>query len=306
LKRAPFLGAIGATVLSGCGAQRGISALPGVAGFTNLGNANKKGPSGSAQLVPATPDAIPDAVLRSPLIGEAWRFAGTTAPAGWMLCAGQALKIADNPQLFGVLKTIAGGDGKTTFALPNPPWPVIIAVAGSTPSSPAALTQGVRRTSLVASLGAGAREAPPRQAAPPSAQLLAERRLITAQAPVRASAAVPVPAEVQSRMRDVRADTRTQALDVLSAANRARLLAAIDDTVGGRITQYTAVTQMRDSISGTEADALVRLNDAATNAFRSTPAPAVHREPQLEAAYFVVSIAFTPAQLDALGAQRAP
>jgi hypothetical protein len=60
--------------------------------------------------------------------------------------------------------------------------------------------------------------------------------------------------------------------------------------------------QMRDALSGAEADALVRINDAAANAFRSAPVTPDHPQPQLEAAYFVVSIAFTPEQLEALAA----
>jgi microcystin-dependent protein len=46
-------------------------------------------------------------------------FAGNFAPAGWMLCQGQVLSIADNTTLFALIGTTYGGDGQQTFALPN-------------------------------------------------------------------------------------------------------------------------------------------------------------------------------------------
>ena len=50
-------------------------------------------------------------------------FAGNFAPRGWMACNGQLLPIAQNTALFSLLGTTYGGDGKTTFALPNLPSP---------------------------------------------------------------------------------------------------------------------------------------------------------------------------------------
>lgn len=46
-------------------------------------------------------------------------FAGSFAPAGWMLCNGQLLPISENDALFTVVGTQFGGDGQETFALPN-------------------------------------------------------------------------------------------------------------------------------------------------------------------------------------------
>jgi len=46
-------------------------------------------------------------------------FAGSFAPRGWMFCAGQLLPINQNQALFSLLGTVYGGDGRTTFALPN-------------------------------------------------------------------------------------------------------------------------------------------------------------------------------------------
>jgi microcystin-dependent protein len=46
-------------------------------------------------------------------------FAGNFAPAGWALCQGQVLPISENETLFNLIGTTYGGDGQTTFALPN-------------------------------------------------------------------------------------------------------------------------------------------------------------------------------------------
>ncbi len=46
-------------------------------------------------------------------------FAGNFAPRGWLMCNGQILSIAQNTALFSLLGTTYGGDGVTTFALPN-------------------------------------------------------------------------------------------------------------------------------------------------------------------------------------------
>lgn len=54
-----------------------------------------------------------------PFIGQIMMFAGNFAPRGWALCNGQLLPIAQNTALFSILGTTYGGDGKTTFALPD-------------------------------------------------------------------------------------------------------------------------------------------------------------------------------------------
>jgi microcystin-dependent protein len=52
-------------------------------------------------------------------LGEIRMFAGNFAPRGWALCNGQTLSIAQNTALFSLLGTFYGGDGVTTFNLPN-------------------------------------------------------------------------------------------------------------------------------------------------------------------------------------------
>lgn len=53
------------------------------------------------------------------LIGEIRLFSFKTIPAGWLPCNGQLLQISKNTALYTLLHTTYGGDGKTTFALPN-------------------------------------------------------------------------------------------------------------------------------------------------------------------------------------------
>tara|TARA_B100001109_G_C18790961_1_gene440048 strand:+ start:449 stop:1000 length:552 start_codon:yes stop_codon:yes gene_type:complete len=55
----------------------------------------------------------------NPNLGDISMFAGNFAPRGWALCNGQLLPIAANSALFSLLGTIYGGDGRTTFALPD-------------------------------------------------------------------------------------------------------------------------------------------------------------------------------------------
>lgn len=57
--------------------------------------------------------------MSEPFIGEIIMFGGNFAPRGWALCNGQLLSIAQNTALFSILGTTYGGDGQTTFALPN-------------------------------------------------------------------------------------------------------------------------------------------------------------------------------------------
>lgn len=54
-----------------------------------------------------------------PFIGMIVLFGGNFAPRGWAQCNGQLLPIAENTALFSILGTIYGGDGRTTFGLPD-------------------------------------------------------------------------------------------------------------------------------------------------------------------------------------------
>src|SRR5438445_4379618 len=57
--------------------------------------------------------------MSSPFVAEIRIFPFNFAPKGWALCNGQLLAISQNTALFSLLGTTYGGDGKSTFALPN-------------------------------------------------------------------------------------------------------------------------------------------------------------------------------------------
>ena len=57
--------------------------------------------------------------MGTPYIGEIRLFAGNFAPVGWMFCAGQLLPISEYETLFNLIGTTYGGDGQSTFALPD-------------------------------------------------------------------------------------------------------------------------------------------------------------------------------------------
>jgi microcystin-dependent protein len=57
--------------------------------------------------------------MSNPFLGEIRIVGFNFAPVGWALCNGQLLPISQNTALFSLLGTYYGGDGKTTFALPN-------------------------------------------------------------------------------------------------------------------------------------------------------------------------------------------
>lgn len=57
--------------------------------------------------------------MTEPFVAEIRIFAGNFAPAGWALCNGQIIPISQNTALFSLLGTTYGGNGTTTFALPN-------------------------------------------------------------------------------------------------------------------------------------------------------------------------------------------
>ena len=57
--------------------------------------------------------------MAQPYYGEIRMFAGNFAPAGWMFCEGQLLPISENEALFQLIGTTYGGDGQSTFGLPD-------------------------------------------------------------------------------------------------------------------------------------------------------------------------------------------
>lgn len=72
----------------------------------------------------------------TPFIGQLMPVPYNFAPQGWALCNGQLLSIAQNTALFSLIGTFYGGDGRTTFGLPNLQGNVAIGVGQGTGLSP--------------------------------------------------------------------------------------------------------------------------------------------------------------------------
>jgi len=305
MKRAPFLGATGAVLLAGCGGNHVTSSpLPGVAPSSPT---NPK--PQSLQLVPTVADPIPANVLAQPIIGEARRFDGAVAPSNWMLAQGQAINVSDNPQLFSVLGTSAGGNAKTMFMLPKPGFGMIVAVAGIFPTSPSQLAQSGRRmTSSSSALTAGARPAGPRVLRPAqvairqqrAAALAEEERLRASAISVGRAVTIPVAPELAARIDRSREDARTAALDSLSSSNRTRVQGLVSSVLSGSVSLSAATTQMGASLTFGEADALLSAFDAQQRATRSGWQGMEHVNRREEAANFIVAVAFSRDQLQAL------
>lgn len=85
-----------------------------LAAFLIMGAASNKSENSNPKLTSTeTPAGV------EPFVGEIALFAGNFAPRGWAFCDGQLLPIAQNQALFSILGTTYGGDGRTTFALPD-------------------------------------------------------------------------------------------------------------------------------------------------------------------------------------------
>ena len=57
--------------------------------------------------------------MSTPYVGEIRIFAGNSPPNGWLFCQGQLLPISENETLFQLIGTTYGGDGQSSFGLPN-------------------------------------------------------------------------------------------------------------------------------------------------------------------------------------------
>ncbi len=79
--------------------------------------------------------------MAEPFIGEIRMFAGNFAPRGWAFCDGQLLSISQNEALFSLFGTVYGGDGRTTFGLPEARGRVAIHVGQGPGLSPRPLGQ---------------------------------------------------------------------------------------------------------------------------------------------------------------------
>jgi Phage Tail Collar Domain len=264
-------------------------------------------------MVPEVADAIPASVLTSPIIGEARRFDGATAPGNWVLIQGQTLNVADYQPLFRVLGSIAGGNGKTTFKLPAVKVGWIVAVAGTFPSSPAALQRLGRHMTPQDSLGEGAhpsmgRVLPTRLrmiADQRQAAILQSQRLAASAIRAGSGRALPLSPDVQARIDRVSEDARAASLAQLSPQNRGRLENLVEGILANRVSVYQATLQMTESLSAEEARAQLDVFDSAQRQVRSGWAGMVHENPQVEAGRYVISAAFTGERLNTLRSMNA-
>ena len=81
-----------------------------------------------------------------PFLGEIMMFAGTFAPQGWMLCNGQILQVNQYNALFSLIGSIYGGDGISTFALPD--LRGCVPVGTNLPNQPTGMRGGQENVSL--------------------------------------------------------------------------------------------------------------------------------------------------------------
>ena len=84
-----------------------------------------------------------------PRIGQIMMFGGNFAPNGWALCNGQILPISENDALFNLLGTTYGGNGQTTFGLPDLRGRVPIHQQGTT--HPVGEASGVENVTVLTS-----------------------------------------------------------------------------------------------------------------------------------------------------------
>ena len=84
--------------------------------------------------------------MAQPYIGEIRMFGGNFAPAGWAFCDGQLLAISENDALFTLIGTTYGGDGQSTFGLPDLRSRVPVHMGSGFPLAQAAGTEEVTLT----------------------------------------------------------------------------------------------------------------------------------------------------------------
>ena len=85
--------------------------------------------------------------MAQPYVGEIRMFAGTYAPVGWAFCAGAPMPISENEALFQLIGTRYGGDGESTFNLPNLQGRVPVHM-GPTPNYVIGVMAGVETVTL--------------------------------------------------------------------------------------------------------------------------------------------------------------
>jgi microcystin-dependent protein len=102
--------------------QHTVPSLGTVTGFTGSNQSQTLlQPSMALQFLICTNGQIPSPSIpaTNQMLGEIQMYAGTNLPGGWLPCDGRLMQVAGSPSLFGVISNWYGGDGVTTFALPD-------------------------------------------------------------------------------------------------------------------------------------------------------------------------------------------
>jgi microcystin-dependent protein len=129
--------------------QHTVPSLGIVTGFTgNNQPQTLMQPSLALQFLICTNGEVPSNSVQAlnQMIGEIQIYAGTNVPVGWLLCDGTVLPIAKAPTLFGIISNYFGGDGITTFALPNLSGRIPVGASNSQPSAAYGAEQTVLTT----------------------------------------------------------------------------------------------------------------------------------------------------------------
>ena len=84
----------------------------------------------------------------NPVMGQIMPFAGAVVPKGWALCNGALLSIQANSALFSLLGTYYGGNGTSTFALPDLRGRAVLGSSGPGGNYPAGLVNGTTTVTL--------------------------------------------------------------------------------------------------------------------------------------------------------------
>ena len=305
MKRAPFLGSAAALVLSACSGRTLSRALPpGLPGSSS----SRSAAAATKAVYDMPADPIPTSVLTNPIVGEAWRFDGTVAPAKWKLMDGSSLSCAEYFGLFQVLRYVAGGAGTRSFMLPKPQQGWIIAVDGIFPSTPQTIAASARANTIQNSLGPGARVVIARPVSPKqqeknmarAAALRAQQELALAHPVARGGSAVATSNAQSARDAQLRNDARMAVLAALSPAHRAQVDASLGDILAGRIGTATAAQQLAAVLSPSEGNAIM---DAFDRMQRKAGGSEGGRADLIgDASRYAVSVAFSDAQLAQLTA----
>jgi microcystin-dependent protein len=105
--------------------QHAMPSVPPLASVTGSAGSNQPQsllhPSLAVRFLICTNGEVPTVSFQATnkMLGEIVLYAGTNVPGGWTMCDGQLLNVASFPSLFSVISNLYGGDGATTFALPN-------------------------------------------------------------------------------------------------------------------------------------------------------------------------------------------